>query len=477
MRVYLDMTSLDGALAKAVSDHVTRKWVARGVRIWRSGDGVEEDSARLVIGNGQSRVMEGGVVCDRVSMDSDRETDRDELFFRIDAKLGRLVHSEMAANRKSLIRTGGPVSRRDLFLGIRHFYQMTSGLPVHLGEKCEAKYGCTKCVESCPVEAISINGGVVTIDGGSCNECGLCAASCPTGAVQMPWFSEEALLGMLDGIDESPSGAKSLVITCRKESVPMEPWVDVEEVVGVGAVGRRELAAAAGSSLGAVIVYCPDGLCKGADGAKKAAEAVSAALERTPKGGPTPQKIVAYLEGGGVGERIASLHRAGWPDQLQSLRRGVGWSRYVDSLNRLAPEGTPAVGLGFFEATVNQTCTLCGDCVRSCPHGAFRLGRGELSFNPGECTGCGLCVGVCPQKSIGIEAAGVGTTFPLAPHPVYREAVVACKGCGQPVGPRRFLDHVSEVAHIDPESLSYCPRCIQKISGGKSAQKATVGSG
>ena len=240
MKVYIEVRSPEQAIVRAIAEHVALKWSARGVTIVRGGEDLEPDSARLLVGSGQSG-SPGGAIQERIVVASDRKTEIDELLFRLDAKLGRLVHSDMAARRKSMIRTGGTMSRRDFFSGLRHAYRMTSGLPVYLGERCEAEYGCANCLNSCPVKAITLSGRSVIVDETKCTECGLCAASCPTSAIQMPWFSEESLIGLLDGIDDSRSVRKSLVLTCKRESVPAEPWMDVEELHGVGAVGRHQL--------------------------------------------------------------------------------------------------------------------------------------------------------------------------------------------------------------------------------------------
>jgi len=42
---------------------------------------------------------------------------------------------------------------------------------------------CGACASSCPVEAISENGGKHTIDAGACSDCGVCVDSCPLEAI------------------------------------------------------------------------------------------------------------------------------------------------------------------------------------------------------------------------------------------------------------------------------------------------------
>lgn len=43
--------------------------------------------------------------------------------------------------------------------------------------------GCESCVESCPVEAISMVEGVAVIDQEKCTECGTCIGECPVEAI------------------------------------------------------------------------------------------------------------------------------------------------------------------------------------------------------------------------------------------------------------------------------------------------------
>lgn len=49
-----------------------------------------------------------------------------------------------------------------------------------LPEKCKK---CLSCIEVCPVQAISVKDGVVTIDKNICLECGCCAATCTNDAI------------------------------------------------------------------------------------------------------------------------------------------------------------------------------------------------------------------------------------------------------------------------------------------------------
>lgn len=43
---------------------------------------------------------------------------------------------------------------------------------------------CGKCVEVCPVKAITLVNGKAVIDVAKCNKCGKCAVICPTDAIK-----------------------------------------------------------------------------------------------------------------------------------------------------------------------------------------------------------------------------------------------------------------------------------------------------
>jgi ferredoxin len=49
-------------------------------------------------------------------------------------------------------------------------------------QKCT---GCGKCVDVCPLEAISLNDDKAVVDTAACTECGLCVGECPTDAISL----------------------------------------------------------------------------------------------------------------------------------------------------------------------------------------------------------------------------------------------------------------------------------------------------
>jgi ferredoxin len=49
-------------------------------------------------------------------------------------------------------------------------------------EKCT---GCEGCVDSCPLDAISMKDGIAVIDPDTCGDCGACVDVCPVEAISM----------------------------------------------------------------------------------------------------------------------------------------------------------------------------------------------------------------------------------------------------------------------------------------------------
>ena len=45
--------------------------------------------------------------------------------------------------------------------------------------------GCGACVDTCPVEAISMVDGKADVDAGACVDCGACVDECPVEAISL----------------------------------------------------------------------------------------------------------------------------------------------------------------------------------------------------------------------------------------------------------------------------------------------------
>ena len=121
--------------------------------------------------------------------------------------------------------------------------------------------------------------------------------------------------------------------------------------------------------------------------------------------------------------------------------------------------------------TRNESCILCGLCVRVCGElvGAqciAFMGRGPERAvttpytKPSlQCIGCGACVAVCPTGAIHQEHKGVATIMPEWETVLQR---TKCPECGQHFSTHRQLDHVRERVADIAELLDICPDCRRK---------------
>lgn len=101
-------------------------------------------------------------------------------------------------------------------------------------EKCK---GCTKCIKSCPFEAITMEGKLAVI-GTACTGCGQCIEVCPFGAVEKTEEEKEGKdLSVYKGV---------WVFAEQRDGKLMQVAV---ELLGEG----RKLAAAVGCELCAVL--------------------------------------------------------------------------------------------------------------------------------------------------------------------------------------------------------------------------------
>ena len=49
-------------------------------------------------------------------------------------------------------------------------------------EKCT---GCESCVDSCPLDAISMKDDLAVVDADTCGDCGTCVDACPVEAINI----------------------------------------------------------------------------------------------------------------------------------------------------------------------------------------------------------------------------------------------------------------------------------------------------
>ncbi|MEJ2411579.1 MAG: 4Fe-4S binding protein [Anaerolineales bacterium] len=98
------------------------------------------------------------------------------------------------------------------------------------------------------------------------------------------------------------------------------------------------------------------------------------------------------------------------------------WCRY------LCPLGGFLGALGKFSLVhceISESCTLCGNCLPSCPTGAIQKGE-RIFCDPGECTMCLTCAVDCPTGQVTFPARS--TTFLHQPYDLDRRKALISLG-------------------------------------------------
>jgi NAD-dependent dihydropyrimidine dehydrogenase PreA subunit len=453
VRVTVHLRNLDPALRERITAHIHDNWSKATVTSETNPNPAQgNEAALLILGDGSATVETAAPLKETIIVPSSFSAQ--QILFLVDAKLGKLTNSDIVNVKRSAPRKA-VVSRREFLLGSFAKPPPLQNLPVVASDSCEAKFGCSKCVDACPAPgALRIENSSVIVSSEHCVECGICAGVCPVAAIQTPSFSEDAYVGLLKALHDSSAPKKTLVITCNKSSVPRQAWMDVEEVRGIGSVGVRQLAMAADSSISALLVYCPDGLCVGKENAKRAANLISSIKGEH---GPT----VAYLEGSAGILQMDQNHKSAQVHDGTLTPAGTPWREYVKSLKSISTTEAQVKGLGLTEMKVADSCTLCYACVETCPHkGALAIQEDTLIFTPEECTGCGYCEQTCPERSITLtEMAG---SIKLSARTVYKDEMIRCAKCNTPYVSAKMFKKVSATLQSDETTLKLCQSCKQK---------------
>ncbi len=333
---------------------------------------------------------------------------------------------------------------------------------------------CRRCEEACPHEALTVTDAGPAISEVSCLDCGLCAAVCPTGALQIPTFTDwqASHLQLL-----SPEGERTLpwiaLFTCdaglselarlRVESTHILPI----RVPCVGAAGWFAILRAAESGVDAVALYCPQPDCerRGAlDGISREGSKLALLLRQAGvelfflEGGP--QSILRAADAVKVREGGARVN----PSELTLQRR----RDLVAMALNLCTSPVTVEGL-IYGIDVDERCTLCGVCAEKCPLGSLRMEESgdqvSLTFRPDLCIGCGRCLEVCPESAMTLRPAELDPgEDPSAPRVLRSDEIARCAECGAPIGPKslvmavysRLRDQGMEKA---AEAVLLCQRC------------------
>lgn len=328
------------------------------------------------------------------------------------------------------------------------------------------KNACTRCLEVCPDDAISLSPGPTVST--ACSDCGLCQNACPTEVFLDKLQSEQYLLDRATstlGAKRSPNEHKRLLISCHRAGALDADSLDVP---CLGAITENIIVGAALSGFDQI--HLMKGICSQCrleageklfqDSFKRSRalldslglgevpislEEIEAKREPTVDRQEIFSKIASRIRNHATSVRYRpddaktqetsghTEHSAARYSPRRALFRKLARQEGSMSfpIKRIEPE------FRWGNITIDEAeCSACGICVTVCPTGALEQGTENgsqvLSFVSSACTKCGLCIEACPEKAIDYDPQwSLADLLDDNRRVVARIQLTACFACGE----------------------------------------------
>lgn len=318
------------------------------------------------------------------------------------------------------------------------------------------KTGCTRCLDNCPVGALSPNGDHVSVDTMLCAGCGACSAVCPSGAISYDAPSPANTMQRLENLakvwrinsDEQPHllvhdsdyGAQIIRLSARygrglpADLIPMQ-------VTSLAAFGHSESLAALAVGFGTVsILISPQTESGGLPFEVELANTI-AGSDRVHLIEPTePDQLDEWIwrELEGV-EPVNPILPLGTRRQIARL---AAKALNPEPISIALPENAPYGALQLDQ----DACTLCLACISICPSGA--LGENpdlpQVRFQEDACLQCGICRTICPESALELEPRFNLSDDALSQQVLNEEEPFACVECGALFGVKSTIMRITE---------------------------------
>ncbi|MCU7818364.1 MAG: 4Fe-4S binding protein [gamma proteobacterium symbiont of Lucinoma myriamae] len=277
------------------------------------------------------------------------------------------------------------------------------------------KTACTRCIDSCPAEAVVSLGDMIEVNSQLCQGGGVCATVCPSGALRYAYPQAKDLLKKIRIMLRTyvQEGGQDPILAFMAEDdgnahqLPEQNnilSVSIEELASVGLeTWLTALAYGARTVLlvdnGAMPEKVAEELHRQLDIAAEILSAINYAQDSIQLVKTEDMKhqqpvvmreIVPAYFSADSGKRQAAFFA------IDHLYQQADKSRPMISL----PSGTM-----FGTVSIDDQCTLCQSCVTVCPGKALHSGNGvpQVQFVEANCLQCGMCTRTCPENAITIS--------------------------------------------------------------------------
>ena len=331
------------------------------------------------------------------------------------------------------------------------------------------KTGCTKCLDACPVSAITPDGDQISIDPAVCGGCGSCASVCPTGASSYALPGREDLINRLQTLIPAyrQAGGKTPALLLHGEQHGAE-MISMMSRFGRGLpahvipfavnqttqVGHDTLAAALAIGAERIFLLIDPQRRDEIDGLLSEVTLTTSILETMGYENATTRiTIIDEHDPDAVETLLWETGKAGTlkPHDFiaATAKRQVARTAFW-LLNTDAPQPSEITALPenapYGRISVDTSgCTLCLACVSSCPMGAIHDNpdKPQIRFVEQDCVQCGLCATTCPESVIKLEPRLNLTNQAMSPQLLHEEDPAECIRCAKPFGSKSSIERIA----------------------------------
>lgn len=225
---------------------------------------------------------------------------------------------------------------------------------------------CTECIDSCPVEAMSLKDGKPVINKRDCMECGACVASCPVQAVE----------GFLP---KRNIKNKSFIID--ENSMPT-----IKELLVYYKKGITTLA------------------CEQGEISQEWEDTIKHANQVLEELGESPFQVsFKPIEPDNDKKMSRRELFFAWEKDLKNIGKSMApaeWRFNHESLdlNQYYPD------YQFVEISLDtDKCTLCKACQKLCQKDSLDINDNCFSISSKSCSNCSLCQDICPEGALSLK--------------------------------------------------------------------------
>ncbi|WP_096893633.1 4Fe-4S binding protein [Candidatus Scalindua japonica] len=333
------------------------------------------------------------------------------------------------------------------------------------------KSTCSRCVNICPQDAISLNPGPNIKDG--CTDCGLCQAVCPTEVFQNELSSDRNLLSKAEAIYKKnrilyPGGRKLLFFHCHRADkqdrnslfLHCLGRITPNIILGTALMGFDKIVLTKGNCsqchyhLGEKLIKNvlttsqmlleSKGVTRFAIKIEEKEKCKQAVLSRRDLFSMLSDKIkngtasFVHRTETTIKEKlnnsIVSKGRKRPSPQMKLLKMILRQNSYE---NKTVIKYKPELSFGKIKVD-EKGCSACGACISLCPTGAITKKRENdflsLYVNTSLCNNCTLCKEACPQNAIDFETnIDIEDILGEKSEVIARIKLVSCTICGEKI--------------------------------------------